>query len=48
MNNEAIQKILENRPAMIALILVTVPVVVASIAAGFLMTYRLVTLIGAS
>jgi hypothetical protein len=47
MDNEIVQKVLENRPLMIVLMLAIAAGAIVSIAGGFLMTYGLVTLIGA-
>jgi hypothetical protein len=47
MNNELIQKVLDNRPLMIVLMLGVAAGAIISIAGGFLVTYKLVTLIGA-
>jgi hypothetical protein len=46
MNNEAIQKILENRPVMIVVMLGAAAGAVATIIGGFLMTYKILTFIG--
>ena len=47
MNNDCFQKIIENRPLMIVLMLVTAAGAIISIAGGFLVTYKLITFIGA-
>lgn len=47
MNKEAIEKILDNRPAMIVIMLCAAAGAVVSIAGGFWLTYKLVTFIGA-
>ena len=46
MNNEMIQKVLENRPAMIVIMICAAVGAVVSIVGGFLMTYKLITFIG--
>lgn len=43
---EMIQKVLENRPAMIVIMIGAAAGAVISIAGGFLVTYNLVTMIG--
>jgi hypothetical protein len=47
MNNEAIQKILENRLVMIFVMLGVAAGAVVSIATGFRIAYKVVTFIGA-
>jgi len=47
MNTEMFQKIVENRPAMVVVIIVTATAAVLSIATGFVVTYHLITMIGA-
>jgi hypothetical protein len=44
---EQVQKLLENRPAMIVLCLCVAAGAVISIAGGFLLTYNVVTMVGA-
>jgi len=44
---EQVQKLLENRPAMIVFCLCAAVGAVISIAGGFLLTYNVVTMIGA-
>jgi hypothetical protein len=44
---DQIQKILDNRPAMIAICLCVAAGAVVSIAGGFLLTYNVVTMVGA-
>jgi hypothetical protein len=46
MDNEMIQKVLENRPAMIVIMICAAVGAVATIAGGFLMTYKLLTFLG--
>jgi hypothetical protein len=43
MDNEALQKVLENRPAMIVIMLVAAAGSVVAIAGGFLATYKVLT-----
>jgi hypothetical protein len=44
---EQVQKLLDNRPAMIVLSICAAIGAVVSIAGGFLVTYNIVTMIGA-
>lgn len=44
---EQVQKLLENRPAMIVICLCVAAGAVISIAGGFLLTYNVVTMVGA-
>jgi hypothetical protein len=46
MNNAAIQKILANRPVMVVLMLSVAAGAIVSVAAGFVMTFKLITFIG--
>jgi hypothetical protein len=45
-NKDAIQKVLENRPAMIVIMIVAAAGSVVAIVGGFLVTYKVLTFLG--